>query len=89
MTSPLPSSAEALLRLLADDGGAVSLPRLCKRLGLRMSVLMRMLALLGPTSIGDAPPLGFVAVIEDGERRLARITPAGRAWLAARGTDAP
>lgn len=82
MTSPLPSSSEALLRALAADGGEVSLPKLCKRLGLRMSVLMRMLAVLGDAPIGDAPALGYVAVRDDGERQLARITERGLAWLA-------
>ena len=82
MTSPLPSSAEALLRTLAADGGEVSLPRLCKRLGLRMSVLLRLLAALGETPIGDAPALDYISVRDDGERQLARITEAGRAWLA-------
>ena len=82
MTSPLPSSAEALLRALAADGGEISLPRLCKRLGLRMSVLLRMLAALGESPIGDAPALGYVAVRDDGERQLARITEAGLARLA-------
>ncbi|RZA19482.1 MAG: hypothetical protein EOP93_08540 [Lysobacteraceae bacterium] len=81
VTSPPPSSVEALLEALAADGGDVSLPRLCKRLGLRMSVLLRMLAALGETPIGDAPALGYVSVRDDGERQLARITEAGRAWL--------
>lgn len=81
MTSPLPSSAEALLRELAADGGEVSLPRLCKRLGVRMSVLLRMLAALGETPIGDDPAAGYIAIRDDGERQFARITDAGRAWL--------
>ena len=83
VTSPLPSSAEALLRELAAAGGEVSLPRLCKRLGLRMSVLLRMLAALGETPIGDAPALGYVLVRDDGERQFVQITDAGRAWLLA------
>ena len=82
VTSPLPSSAEALLRELAAAGGEVSLPRLCKRLGLRRSVLLRMLAALGGTPIGDAPALGYVIVRDDGERQFAWIAEAGRAWLA-------
>ncbi len=89
MTSPLPSSAEALLRELAADGGEVSLPKLCKRLGLRMSVLMRMLAALGETSIGDAPALGYVGVRDDGERQFAWITEAGCAWLVEARPQAP
>ena len=82
MTSPLPPSAEALLRELAAADGEVSLPKLCKRLGLRMSVLLRMLAALGETPIGDALALGYVCVRDDGERQLARITDAGLARLA-------
>ena len=82
MTSPLPSSAEALLSELAAEGGEVSLPKLCKRLGLRMSVLLRMLAALGETPLGDPPALGYIAVRDDGERQFARITDAGLAWLA-------
>ncbi len=81
MTSPLPPSAEALLRELAAAGGEVSLPRLCKRLGLRMSVLLRLLAVFGETPIGDAPAVGYVTVSDDGERQFARITERGRAWL--------
>ena len=88
MTSPLPSSAEALLRELAADGGEVSLLKLCKRCALRMSVLLRILSALGDTPIGDAPAPGYVSVREDGERRLARITDAGRAWLAAHDREA-
>lgn len=81
MTSPPPSSAEALLRALAAEGGEASLPKLSKRLGLRMSVLLRMLAALGETPIGDAPALAYVGVRDDGERTFARLTAAGRAWL--------
>ena len=82
VTSPLPSSAEPLLHELAADGSEVSLPKLCKRLGLRMSVLLRLLAALGETPIGHAPALGYVSVRDDGERQFARITDAGLAWLA-------
>jgi hypothetical protein len=70
------------LRTLAADGREVSLPRLCKRLGVRMSVLLRLLAALGETPIGDAPALGYVAVRDDGERQFAWITEAGLARLA-------
>ncbi len=86
VTSPPPSSTEALLQALAADGGDVSLPRLCKRLGLRMSVLLRMLAMLGETPIGAGPAPGHVAVSDAGERKFARITEAGRAWLRTHGT---
>lgn len=83
VTSLLPSSAEALLRELAAAGGEVSLPKLCKRLGLRMSVLMRLLAALGDAPIGDAPAPGYVRVRDDGERQFACLTAEGRARLAA------
>lgn len=82
VTSPLPSSAEALLRALAADGGEVSLPRLGKRLGVRMSVLLRLLSALGNVPIGNIPALGYVIVLGDGERQFARISDAGCAWLA-------
>lgn len=87
VTSPLSLSAELLLQALAADDDAVSLPRLCKRLGIRMSVLLRTLAMLGETRIGDAPALGHIAMSDDGERTFARITDAGRAWLASLDSD--
>jgi hypothetical protein len=70
-----------LLAELAREPDGISLPRLCKRLGLRMSVLLRMLAALGETPIGDEPAMGYIAVRDDGERQFARITQSGRAWL--------
>ena len=86
-TSPPPLSAdEALLQALlaelsaAPDG--VSLPKLCKRLGIRMSVLLRTLAYLGDERIGDAHGPGWVRTVEDGERTLAQLTRAGRAVAA-------
>ena len=82
MTSP-PPSPDALLDELAASSEPVSLPRLCKRLGLPMSTLLRMLAALDDSVIGDRAGPGHVVVEDDGERRLARITEAGRAWLAA------
>lgn len=75
----------ALLAVLAAEPDGMSLPRLCKRTGLRMSVLLRTLAWIGETPIGDAPAPGHVAVTTDGERQLARITEAGRAWLSMHG----
>ena len=61
----------------------MSLPKLCKRLGLRMSALLRVLAALGDTPIGGATALGYVAVRDEGDRRVARLAAAGRDWLAA------
>ncbi|WP_337244880.1 hypothetical protein [Luteimonas sp. gir] len=72
---------EALLHTLADTPGGVSLPRLCKRLGLRMSVLLRMLAYLGEDMIGGTQGLGWVRTVDDGARTLAHLTDAGRQAL--------
>ncbi|KLJ00362.1 hypothetical protein [Luteimonas sp. FCS-9] len=72
---------EALLHELAAAPGGVSLPRLCKRLGLRMSVLMRMLAYLGEDAIGGTQGLGWVRTVDDGPRTLATLTDAGRQAL--------
>ncbi len=71
MTSPSPSTTEALLAELAREPDGVSLPRLCKRLGLRMSVLMRELAWLGEDPIGGVPGPGLVRVERRGERDVA------------------
>ena len=86
MTSrpPLSVDAQLLLALLAElaahpDG--MSTARLCKRLGLRMSVLLRSLAWIGEDAIGDHPARGWVRTIEDGPRTLVVLTPAGRTLL--------
>ena len=71
MTSPSPSTTEALLAALASEPDGISLPRLCKRLGLRMSVLMRELAWLDDTPIGGEPGPGLVRVERRGERDVA------------------
>lgn len=73
---------EALLRELAAAPAGVSLPRLCKRLSVRMSVLMRTLAWIGEDAIGGVPGAGLVRVIRDGERELATLTERGRALAA-------
>ncbi|VXB49418.1 conserved hypothetical protein [Luteimonas sp. 9C] len=70
---------QALLTELAAAPDGMSLPRLCKRLGIRMSVLLRTLAYLGDDRIGDAQGPGWVRTVEDGERTLARLTDSGRA----------
>lgn len=75
---------EALLRELAAHPGGVSLPRLCKRLGVRMSVLMRVLAYAGDDAIGGVRGPGWVRTVEDGARTLAVLTEAGRQALAER-----
>lgn len=62
-----------------DGGNGVSLPRLAKRTGLRVSVLLRLYTLMSDARVGDAQGPGWVRlhVDEDG-RWIARITPAGR-----------
>ena len=75
---------EALLRELAAHPAGVSLPRLCKRLGVRMSVLMRVLAYAGEDAIGGVRGPGWVRTVEDGARTLAVLTEAGRQALAER-----
>ena len=76
--SPDPTLAAALLAALAETPEGVSLPRLCKRLNVRMSVLMRTLAWLGEEEIGGVPGAGWVRTVEHGTRTLALLTPAGK-----------
>lgn len=71
MTSPSPSTTEALLAALAQEPDGISLPRLRKRLGLSMSVLLRELAWLGDTPIGSRPGPGLVRVVRRDERDVA------------------
>lgn len=78
MSSADPELSRALLAELATHPDGVSLPRLCKRLGVRMSVLMRTLAWLGEDSIGGMPGAGWIRTIEDGDRTLAVLTDNGR-----------
>ncbi|KPN20885.1 hypothetical protein AO715_13900 [Xanthomonas sp. Mitacek01] len=79
---------QALLTELAAAPDGMSLPRLCKRLGIRMSVLLRTLAWLGEERIGDAQGPGWVRTVEDGGRTLAQLTDSGRR-VAASLADAP
>lgn len=78
---------EPLLAMLAGEAGGVSLPRLCKRLGVRMSVLLRELAWIGEDPIGDHPAPGWVRVEAHGDNSLAVLTERGRERL--RVGDAP
>ncbi|HRO26287.1 MAG TPA: hypothetical protein PK743_01130 [Luteimonas sp.] len=77
-----PALAAALLAELAGAPDGVSLPRLCKRLGVRMSVLMRTLAWIGEDDVGGVRGAGWVRTVEDGARTLAVLTEAGRAQAA-------
>ena len=74
---------EALLAELANEPDGMSLPRLCKRLGVRMRVLLRTLAWIGDTPIAGRPGAGLVRVVEDGGRQIAFLTVAGQAQRAA------
>lgn len=67
----------ALLAELAAHPGGVSTARLCKRLGLRMSVLSRTLAWIGEDAVGGQPGAGWVRTRDDGARILVVLTPAG------------
>lgn len=87
-SSPLsadPPLVDALLAELAAAPGGMSLPRLCKRLGVRMSVLLRTLAWIGEAPIAGMPAAGLVRVVRDGNREIATLTDAGRARHAASG----
>ena len=76
-----PELTRALLAELAAYPDGVSLPRLCKRLDIRMSVLLRTLAWLGDMPIAETPGPDWVRIVEDGERRMAVLTEAGRRQL--------
>ncbi|NYZ63751.1 hypothetical protein [Luteimonas deserti] len=72
----------ALLVTLAAAPDGVSLPRLCKQLDIRMSVLLRTLAYLGEASLGGRRGPGWVELVDIGARRHARLTDVGHAMAA-------
>ena len=76
-----PAIAAALLAALAGEPEGISLPRLCKRLNVRMSGLLRTLAWLGDEAIGGRRGPGWVCTRREGARTLALLTDAGRAAL--------
>ncbi len=78
----------ALLSQLANAPEGISLPRLCKRLGVRMSVLLRTLAWIGEEEVGGIRGPGWVRTCEDGARTLVMLTAAGRAARDALAPDA-
>lgn len=80
LPSPL---AAAILRELADapDPGGMSLPRLGKRLGQGVSVLMRELSAMGEAVIGGVHGPGWARVVQTDDRWVAHLTPAGRACI--------
>src|SRR3546814_16113815 len=88
VTARLPSKGEpgaagdaappcALLAELAREPDGISLPRLCTRMGWRMSVLMRALAWLGEEPIGGHTGPGQVRVERRGGRGIAPFTTSG------------
>ncbi|KRC23521.1 hypothetical protein [Acidovorax sp. Root217] len=86
MTAVQETLAGAILRALAEESpdtpaGApgVSLPRLGKRLGQGVSVLLRELTLMSDASVGGQRGPGWVRVDQVGERWVAHLTDAGRA----------
>ncbi|MCW5580374.1 MAG: hypothetical protein KIS72_03420 [Luteimonas sp.] len=79
-----PALVDALLAELAAEPAGMSLPRLCKRLGVRMSVLMRTLAWIGEDSIGGIAGAALVRILHEGQRDIARLTEAGRVRASAR-----
>ena len=80
-----PALVAALLAELAQAPAGMSLPRLCKRLDLRMSVLLRTLAWIGEEAVGTTPGPGWVRVEDLGDRRIAHLTEAGHAFARAQG----
>ncbi|MEG3792445.1 hypothetical protein V1318_20185 [Lysobacter sp. CCNWLW3] len=81
-TSALSELTEPLLAALAEAPAGISLPRLCKRLRVRMSVLLRELAWIGADSIGGQAGPGWVRVETQGESQIAVLTERGRERLA-------
>jgi len=84
-----PVLVAALLAELSGAPDGLSLPRLCKRLDARMSVLLRTLAWIGEGDAGGVRGAGWVRIVEDGARRLAVLTEAGRAVLGSASDPAP
>lgn len=78
MTSQPPSFPEALLAELARHPQGLSLPRLRKRLDVRMSLLLRTLAWLGEERIGTAEGAGLVRVEQHADTAIAVLTTRGR-----------
>jgi hypothetical protein len=83
------SCADDILTALAQHPEGLSLPRLCKRLGLRMSVLLRELAWLGADAIGEVPGPDLVRVEQRRDLTMAVLTDLGRRHLDKLQIDAP
>ncbi|MCL1500161.1 hypothetical protein A7D16_12075 [Xanthomonas nasturtii] len=74
-----PQLTVQLLHMLADAPDGMSLSKLCKQLGVRMSVLLRTLAWLGNANLDGQPGPDWVRVEDRGERQFAVLTSVGRA----------
>ncbi|HTD07110.1 hypothetical protein [Undibacterium sp.] len=79
MSDSVQSLSEALLAELAMHAEPVSTARLTKKLGVRMSSLLRCVAYLSEDLIGEQAGPGWVRLIQDGERTLLALTDKGRA----------
>jgi hypothetical protein len=75
VTSPI--AGAALAELAEAPDGTMSLPRLCKRLGVNASVLLRELTLVGEAKIGGVAGPGLVRVERINERWMVHLTEAG------------
>ncbi|WP_045738516.1 hypothetical protein [Xanthomonas sp. MUS 060] len=72
-----------VLQVLAQAPQGLPLPRLCKRLDVRMSVLLRTLAWLGEAALDGRPGPGWVLLCRHEAREWALLTEAGRGEAAA------
>ena len=79
MNDSLQSLSVALLAELALHAEPVSTARLTKKLGVRMSSLLRCVTYLSEDQIGDQAGMGWVRLIQDGDRALLVLTEKGRA----------
>ena len=79
----LPELLLQTLHELAPGGEPVALTRLAKRLGERVSVLLRQGTALSDAVVGGVLGPGWVRLVcDDAGRWTAQLTPAGRAALA-------
>ncbi|WP_222612738.1 hypothetical protein [Undibacterium rugosum] len=73
---------EALMLALRPEAQPVSAQKLCKRLQIRMSTLLRCLAYLGEQDMAGQAGLGWVHSEQQGERLLLSLTALGHATCA-------
>ncbi|CAN5398527.1 hypothetical protein BH10PSE17_BH10PSE17_14450 [soil metagenome] len=67
-----------LVELAEAPDQTMSLPRLCKRIGVNASVMLRQLTLLSDAKLGGSAGPGWVRVERIEDRWLVRLTPLGR-----------